>query len=463
MRCTVIMAVPDGASALAVVVQLDHLGRLEERRRQLGEAHHQHGPDGEVRAPPGSCSSVKAVASSSRSSAVRPVVPMTAWTPWCGAPRGVGAGGARDGEVDGDLGAGLGQRVRPGGDRDALDDLAGAAPDRRRPPARARGRRRPRCTPSRPCGRRHRTPPRGSSQAERSNPTGDDLGWFCGRRRRRLAAWPASGVPGSPDALRHQHPERRSGRRPARAGPGDRGRGLGRAVRLGPPPPRPPAAVPGPRPVGAARRDGALHPPHPPRPPRHARGPPPAVGAGQAGRHPRPPHRGAGRARRRPRSPGRPTSSAPSATRPTTASGPTSSTRACRVITALWTGDPVDYDGDHFRVERAVPARPVQQPRPPIWVAGMWPNRRPLERAARYDGVVPLARRRRADDARRAGRGAWPSPAGARASTWWPRPRPACRLQEYADAGATWLVQSFWPRDGYLNELRNIARRTGPA
>ena len=34
--------------------------------------------------------------------------------------------------------------------------------------------------------------------------------------------------------------------------------------------------------------------------------------------------------------------------------------------------------------------RPVQQPRIPIWVAARWPNRRPLRRAARWDGVFPI-------------------------------------------------------------------------
>ena len=48
MRATVAIAVPDGASRLRVVVELEHLGGLEERRRQLGEAHRQHGADGEV-------------------------------------------------------------------------------------------------------------------------------------------------------------------------------------------------------------------------------------------------------------------------------------------------------------------------------------------------------------------------------------------------------------------------------
>ena len=33
---------------------------------------------------------------------------------------------------------------------------------------------------------------------------------------------------------------------------------------------------------------------------------------------------------------------------------------------------------------------PVQQPRIPVWVAGRWPKRRPIERAARWDGYFPI-------------------------------------------------------------------------
>jgi alkanesulfonate monooxygenase SsuD/methylene tetrahydromethanopterin reductase-like flavin-dependent oxidoreductase (luciferase family) len=33
---------------------------------------------------------------------------------------------------------------------------------------------------------------------------------------------------------------------------------------------------------------------------------------------------------------------------------------------------------------------PLQRPRIPVWVAVMWPNRRPLRRAARWDGVFPV-------------------------------------------------------------------------
>ena len=33
---------------------------------------------------------------------------------------------------------------------------------------------------------------------------------------------------------------------------------------------------------------------------------------------------------------------------------------------------------------------PVQRPRPPVWIAGEWPNRRPVRRALRWDGLFPI-------------------------------------------------------------------------
>lgn len=61
------------------------------------------------------------------------------------------------------------------------------------------------------------------------------------------------------------------------------------------------------------------------------------------------------------------------------------------VITALWSGEKVNYDGKHLSIhaEGFDPA-PVQQPRIPIWVASRWPSKgRTIRRAARYDGIVP--------------------------------------------------------------------------
>jgi len=61
------------------------------------------------------------------------------------------------------------------------------------------------------------------------------------------------------------------------------------------------------------------------------------------------------------------------------------------LLTRYWSGETVDHDGAHYRV-RATALLPatVQQPRPPVWIAGYWPKRRPMRRAAQWDGAVPL-------------------------------------------------------------------------
>jgi alkanesulfonate monooxygenase SsuD/methylene tetrahydromethanopterin reductase-like flavin-dependent oxidoreductase (luciferase family) len=60
---------------------------------------------------------------------------------------------------------------------------------------------------------------------------------------------------------------------------------------------------------------------------------------------------------------------------------------ALDIITGVWSGEWFSYPGKHFRVEnvRLLPT-PVQKPRIPIWVGGGYPNKGPLQRAARWDG-----------------------------------------------------------------------------
>ena len=61
------------------------------------------------------------------------------------------------------------------------------------------------------------------------------------------------------------------------------------------------------------------------------------------------------------------------------------------LLRRYWSGERVDHDGRHYRVrDVALLPATVQQPRPPVWIAGFWPNRPPMRRAARWDGVVPL-------------------------------------------------------------------------
>jgi alkanesulfonate monooxygenase SsuD/methylene tetrahydromethanopterin reductase-like flavin-dependent oxidoreductase (luciferase family) len=61
------------------------------------------------------------------------------------------------------------------------------------------------------------------------------------------------------------------------------------------------------------------------------------------------------------------------------------------LLQRYWSGATVDHEGRHYRVRDVtlLPAT-VQRPRPPVWIAGYWPNRRPMRRAAAWDGAVPL-------------------------------------------------------------------------
>jgi len=62
------------------------------------------------------------------------------------------------------------------------------------------------------------------------------------------------------------------------------------------------------------------------------------------------------------------------------------------VLTALWSGAPVDFDGEVLHVHTAgFTPMPLQQPRVPIWVAGAWPRaHNTVRRAARFDGFYPM-------------------------------------------------------------------------
>lgn len=56
----------------------------------------------------------------------------------------------------------------------------------------------------------------------------------------------------------------------------------------------------------------------------------------------------------------------------------------------LWSGEPVTYQGNQVTIDNAVfLPTPIQRPRVPVWVGGIWPNKAPMRRAARWDGAIP--------------------------------------------------------------------------
>jgi alkanesulfonate monooxygenase SsuD/methylene tetrahydromethanopterin reductase-like flavin-dependent oxidoreductase (luciferase family) len=133
------------------------------------------------------------------------------------------------------------------------------------------------------------------------------------------------------------------------------------------------------------------------------------------------------------------------------------------IITRLWSGEVVTYQGSRLRVDgvRFLPT-PLQSPRIPIWSAVLWPPRpSPVRRAARCDGAAPF----RPDgpltpDNVRELRAAIEQ---ERASN---EPFDIClhgpreHARGYEAAGVTWLMESFLPEEP-LDEVQRVIER-GP-
>jgi alkanesulfonate monooxygenase SsuD/methylene tetrahydromethanopterin reductase-like flavin-dependent oxidoreductase (luciferase family) len=133
---------------------------------------------------------------------------------------------------------------------------------------------------------------------------------------------------------------------------------------------------------------------------------------------------------------------------------------ALEILTGLWTGERFGFDGRHYRFEpMAFRPTPVQRPRIPIWVVGAWPSERSMARVLRYDGWLPywlpkeerLARpeapeqlalvrdwigeRRSLDGFDIVMEGATPTH---------DRSVAVRAVEAWADAGATWWIESDW-------------------
>lgn len=59
------------------------------------------------------------------------------------------------------------------------------------------------------------------------------------------------------------------------------------------------------------------------------------------------------------------------------------------IVDGLWRGEPLTFHGSHYHVDGvALRLTPVQRPRVPIWVGGLWPRQGTVRRAARWDGAM---------------------------------------------------------------------------
>jgi hypothetical protein len=71
---------------------------------------------------------------------------------------------------------------------------------------------------------------------------------------------------------------------------------------------------------------------------------------------------------------------------------------AVDVLDLLWRGQPGAFDGKHYHVRLSelnveyYPPKPVQQPRIPIWMVGIWKREKSMRRVLKCDGLIPEKR-----------------------------------------------------------------------
>ena len=155
------------------------------------------------------------------------------------------------------------------------------------------------------------------------------------------------------------------------------------------------------------------------------------------------------------------------------------------VFDGLMRGQPFGYEGTHYSVQPTdffPPDPPVQQPRPPVWCVGahvLGRERQPsLDRAARWDGLLPSVMGRPDDEApitldqlaemvslvrqRRAAVGLDDHPYDvvieADSSGEFVRLDPGDPAA-WEQAGATWWVESWWSLDPGPDGLAEVERR----
>jgi alkanesulfonate monooxygenase SsuD/methylene tetrahydromethanopterin reductase-like flavin-dependent oxidoreductase (luciferase family) len=97
---------------------------------------------------------------------------------------------------------------------------------------------------------------------------------------------------------------------------------------------------------------------------------------------------------------------------------------------------------------------PAQDPRIPIWVASRWPNRRPLRRAARWDGLFPIDLPGPDALAELVEEVQGMRPSGDSPFDIVVEAAPEVAADEWEAAGATWVLASF----GYTPALEEVRR-----
>jgi alkanesulfonate monooxygenase SsuD/methylene tetrahydromethanopterin reductase-like flavin-dependent oxidoreductase (luciferase family) len=143
------------------------------------------------------------------------------------------------------------------------------------------------------------------------------------------------------------------------------------------------------------------------------------------------------------------------------------------LLRLFWKGEPFSFTGKNYQMrEVQLLPTPIQSPSIPIWVAGVWPHRKPLRRAATVDGLyiaseqatgehltpadlhkaVAYVRSQRQDHA----------PLDVAFAGVTEATTAASAIRPYAQAGATWWLEGIWVERGSVEEMRDRIQQGPP-
>jgi len=135
------------------------------------------------------------------------------------------------------------------------------------------------------------------------------------------------------------------------------------------------------------------------------------------------------------------------------------------ILTLLYQREPFDYDGKHYHLKLSLldemhyPPKPLQQPRIPLWVPGIWPRMKSMRRILKCDGLLPQKMNTKGElelvtpqDLRHmktyiAANRTLTTPfdiAVEGKTDGFDQEQARDKLQEWIDAGATWWVEGLW-------------------
>lgn len=145
------------------------------------------------------------------------------------------------------------------------------------------------------------------------------------------------------------------------------------------------------------------------------------------------------------------------------------------ILRKLWSGEAFSFHGNQYQMTEAqLLPKPLQSPCIPVWVAGVWPNRKPFRRAARFDGIYVASQKANGEfltpldlqealayiEAQR--EAASPFDVAFAGETPADRKQGVQMVQPFESAGVTWWLEGIWPERGSVEAMRERVRQGPP-